>query len=140
MNESVLTDKNQLPTNEIVFSFIGKNKTLWISLFEYIHNNHSGLTEEWKYYNDGKSWLLKVTKKAKTIFWLSVINGTFRITFYFNDKANQAIEDSNISKELKDQYRNGKRYNRIRGLTITFKNKKDCAHAEKLIDIKMSIK
>lgn len=140
MGQSVLTDKNQFPTDEIVFSFIGKNKASWISLFDYIHDNHPEFTEEWRYYNDGKSWLLKVTQKAKTIFWLSVIDGTFRITFYFNDKTQQAIESSNLPKELKEQYRNGKRYNKIRGLTIVFKNKTDCTYAKELVGIKMSIK
>ena len=140
MGQSVLTDKNKFPTDEIVFSFIGKNKASWISLFDYIHNNHPEFTPEWRYYNDGKSWLLKVSQKAKTIFWLSVIDETFRITFYFNDKAQQAIESSHLPKELKEQYRNGKRYNKIRGLTIVFKNKTDCTYAKELIGIKTNVK
>ena len=79
-------------------------------------------------------------RKKKTIFWLSVIKDTFRTTFYFSDKAKQAIADSSISDELKDQYTGGKRYNKIRGLTIIYKNKRAVEYAKKLIAIKMSIK
>jgi hypothetical protein len=140
MSQSVLTNKDQIPSDEIVFSFIGKHKALWISLFKYIHDQHPEINKEWRYYNDGKSWLLKVTKKAKTIFWLSVIEKTFRITFYFTDKAQQVIEKSQLSDELKEQFKSGKRYNKIRGITILFKNKKDCTYAEELIRIKLSIK
>jgi len=140
MSLSVLTNKLQTPSDEIVFSFIGKHKALWSSLFEYIHDQHPEITREWRYYNDGKSWLLKVTKKAKTIFWLSVLDKTFRITFYFTDKAQKDIENSRIPEKLKEQFRSGKKYNKIRGLTILFKNKKDCIIAEELIRIKLNSK
>jgi hypothetical protein len=132
----VLSDKNQFPTEEIVFSHIGKNKSLWEIVFEYIHKNHPDFSEEWRYYNDGKSWLLKVTRKSKTIFWLSVISGTFRTTFYFTAKAEEAINNSRISDKLKEQYRN-KKGDKIRGITIVFKNRKDIEFVKELIRIKL---
>lgn len=140
MEAMVLTDKEQFPTEEIIFSHIGKSKVLWISIFEHIHSNHPDISEEWRYYNDGKSWLLKATRKKKTVFWLSVIKNAFRMTFYFTDKANQLIEKSSISDELKKQFKDGKRYNKIRGITIIFNNKKDVKYAEELIGIKLSLK
>jgi len=78
MEPPVLSDKTQYPTEEVIYSHIGKSKALWLSLFEFIRANHSDFSEQWKYYNDGKSWLLKVSRKAKTIFWLSVINNSPR--------------------------------------------------------------
>lgn len=140
MEQPILTDKNQFPTEEIIYSHIGKPKILWQSLFDHIHTNHPDISEQWRYYNDGKSWLLKVTRKAKTIFWLSLIKNSFRITFYFTDKAEEAINKSSISDELKKQFKEGKSYGKIRGLTITFKNKKDIEYAKALIVIKLSIK
>jgi hypothetical protein len=140
MSQSILTDKNQFPTDEIIFSHIGKKKVLWISLFEFIQKQYPEFNKEWRYYNDGKSWLLKVTQKAKTIFWLSVIRGTFRITFYFTDKAQKEIQNSSLPLELKDQFKTGKKYGKIRGVTLVFKNKKDCACAEEFIRIKLNIK
>ena len=140
MSQSILTDKNQFPTDEIIFSHIGKKKILWISLFEFIQQQYPDFNKEWRYYNDGKSWLLKVTQKAKTIFWLSVIEGTFRITFYFTDKAQKEIQNSTLPLELKEQFQTGKKYGKIRGVTLVFKNKKDNISAEELIRIKLSVK
>jgi hypothetical protein len=140
MSASVLIDKNQRPTEDIIFSHIGNKKEIWISLFRYIREQHQDFAEEWRYYNDGKSWLLKVTRKAKTIFWLSVVDGSFRITFYFTDRAQQILEESNLSPALKDQFKTGKKYGKIRGVTLFFKNKKDCAYAEELIRIKLTVK
>ena len=140
MNKLILTDKNQFPTEEIIFSHIGKSKIFWESIFKYIHTNHPDFTEQWRYYNDGKSWLLKITKKSKTIFWLSIIQSSFNITFYFGDKAEPAIMESSISGTLKTQFKEGKRFGKIRGLTLLMNNKKNIEFSKELISIKINIK
>ncbi len=142
MDNPILSDKSQFPTDKIIFSHIGKAKPLWVSLFRYIAEAHPDFTQEWRYYNDGKSWLMKVQHKKKTVFWLSVIKDSFRTTFYIHEKAKKIVEDSKISEELKDQYRTGKGYGqmRIRGITVVYKNKKDVEFAKELIGIKTSIK
>lgn len=140
MEQKVLGDKNQFPTEKVIYSHIGRFKTLWQSIFNYIHISHPDFNEQWRYYNDGKSWLLKVSRKSKTIFWLSLIRNSFRMTFYFTDKAEDAIKKSSISDELKDQFQKGKRHGKIRGITIIFGNKKDIEQAKSLIAIKLSVK
>jgi hypothetical protein len=139
MDQPVLSDKNQFPSPKIIFSHIGKARPLWLSLFEFIHTTYPDFVEEWRYYNDGKSWLMKVTRKKKTVFWLSVIEGAFRTTFYVGDKAEKIILDSKISDGLKDQFRN-KTYGKIHGITIIHKTKKDLEQAKLLIDLKLGIK
>lgn len=138
--EAVLSDKNQFPTEEIIYSHIGKSKSLWQSLFEFIHADHPDFTEEWRYYNDGKSWLMKVQRKKKTVFWLSLIKDSFRTTFYFPERALKEIRSSSISEEHKKQFIDGKTYGKIRGITITYKKKKDVEDAKSLMAIKLSIK
>jgi len=140
MEQLVLTNKDEFPTEEIIFSHIGRTKTHWIIIFEHIHNNYPEFSEEWRYYKDGNSWLLKVTRKSKTICWVSVVKGKFKMTFYFTDRAEPVIIDSTISNELKEQFKNGKYFNKIRGLTITFSSKKDVEYAKTLIDIKLNVK
>ena len=140
MQAPVLTDKNQYPTEEVISSHIGKTKALWLSLFEYIHANHADFSEEWRYYNDGKSWLLKVTRKKKTVFWLSIVKNAFRTTFYLNDRAKQAVADSSLSRDLKEQFIGGRKFGSIRGLTITYKRKRDVADAKELVAIKLAAK
>lgn len=140
MNQIILSDKNQFPTEEIIFSHIGKSKTLWELIFNYIHTNYPDFSEQWRYYNDGKSWLMKVTLKTKTIFWLSIIPESFRITFYFGDKAESTIMQSKISDKLKSQFKDGKKYGKIRGLTLIMNKKQNVEFAKKLISIKLKIK
>ncbi|MCB9248435.1 MAG: DUF3788 family protein [Ignavibacteriales bacterium] len=65
MDTHILTNKDEFPSDEIIFSHIGKTKTYWISLFNYIRSNYPDFAEEWKFYKDGKSWLLKITQKEE---------------------------------------------------------------------------
>ena len=138
MDAPVLGDKDQFPTDKVIFSHIGKSKALWLSLFRYIAEAHPDFTQAWRYYNDGKSWLMKVQHKKKTVFWLSIIKGSFRTTFYIHEKAVKTVEDSAISEELKDQFRTG--VGKLRGIRVVHKNKKDVEFAKELIGIKLSIK
>jgi hypothetical protein len=140
MDTPILSDKSQFPTDKVVFSHLGKSKALWVSLFRYIAEEHPDFTQEWRYYSDGKSWLMKVQHKKKTVFWLSVIKGSFRTTFYVHEKAQKIIADSTISDGLKDQFRAGKGYGKLRGIRVVYKKKKDVDDAKELIGIKLRIK
>ena len=133
----ILKDPDQYPSDEIIYSYIGKKKALWISFFHALHEQYPDFSEEWRYYNDGKNWLMKVTRKSKTVFWLSVWKNAFKITFYFSDKAEELINQSDIPDDLKNEFKNGKRYGKIRGLTIVFSRKKDIEYAKSLIAIRL---
>ena len=136
----VLGDKSVYPSEDILFSIIGDKKIVWQKIMGYVKDNYKNVTEEWRYYNDGKSWLMKVTRKSKTVFWLSVIKGAFRITFYLPHRAEDAIQASSISNELKDMFCKGEHPGKLRGLTVVFRDKADIENAMALIAVKLSIR
>lgn len=138
METPALTNPETFPSDEVVFSFIGENRILWNALFGMIEKDHPEFEKEWRYYNDGKSWLMKVTRKTKTVFWVSVFEKAFKTTFYFTDKAAEEIGESKISAELKKQFREGKRYNKIRGITITYSKEEDIEYAGILIGLRLN--
>jgi hypothetical protein len=140
MEAPLLSDKNQYPSEDVIFFHIGKTKTLWLSFFKWIHSQYPDISEEWRYYLDGKSWLLKATQKKKTIFWLSIVKDSFRTTFYFGDKAEETIKNSALSEACKTEFLNGKRYGKIRGITIRHTNKMDTEEAKILVEIKSKLK
>jgi len=135
----ILNDPDTYPTDELIYSCIGNKKALWVSFFAALHEKHPDFSQEWRYYKDGKNWLMKVTRKSKTIFWLSVWEKAFKIGFYFSDKAEALIDDSDIPDDLKKEFKHGRRYGKIRGLTINFKKKKDIEYAEALIAIRLKV-
>ncbi len=138
METRVLTDKSRFPSEDVIFSHLGTRRALWEAFFEYVHAEHADFQEQWRYYNDGKQWLLNVSRKKKTVFWLSVMEGSFRVTSYFTDKATEAVRASSLSAEAKERFLSAKPSGKLRGLTITFTKKKDLADAKALIALKAS--
>ncbi len=138
LEQPTLKDPSQYPTTEVIYSCLGDSRPLWVSFFEYVHEHHPDFSEEWRYYKDGHNWLLKVTRKSKTVFWTSVLEDTFQITFYFTDKVEEAINNADISDELKEQFKNGKRYGKLRGLSIVFRDITDIEYAKALIAIRLA--
>ena len=140
MEPLVLKDKSVYPHDDLVFSIIGNNSVYWKKLLADIREAYPASEELWNYYNDGKNWLFRVLLKKKTLFWIGVLEDTFRITFYFGDKAEPVIEKSSLPEEIKSSFKNGKRYGKIRAISITVKCLEDIDHALIVAGIKAVMK
>ena len=105
----------------------------------YVHEKYPDSQEQWNYYKDGKSWLFRMIRKKKTLFWIGVLEHTFRITFWFGDKADSLIEKSNLPEVMKAEFRTAKRFNKIRALSIQVENDTDIENAIKLTEIRIRI-
>ncbi len=140
MEPIVLTDPNVQPTDELVFLIIGENSVYWEQLIDYLYENHFDITEEWRFYNDGKSWLYRTLRKKKTLYWIGVIKDTFRISFWFGDKAEPIIEASSIPENIKEEFRNAKRYGKLRAISIEIRSTEDLQNVISLVELKIKIK
>ena len=136
----VLSDKSVIPTDDYIFSFIGENKVHWRRIMDYISENYKETSGSWNYYNDGKQWLFKMVHKKKTIFWAGILPDTFRITFYFGNKAEAIIEVSDLPQSIKEGFRTAKRYGLIRPISFIINDKTDVDNVLKLVAIKHKLK
>ena len=64
----------------------------------------------------------------------------FKTTFYFGDKAEGLILGSMIGKEFKDQFVNGRRFGKIRAITVEIRYPEDLATNLELMRIKELVK
>lgn len=140
MEPIVLTDPNVKPTDELVFSIIGENSVYWEQLVDYLYENHFDITEEWRFYNDGKSWLYRALRKKKTLYWIGVIKDTFRLSFYFGDKAEPIIEASLIPENIKEEFRKAKRYGKLRAISIEMRSAEDLQNVISLVELKVKMR
>lgn len=140
MPEAVLSDPDLFPSEEIIFRYIGKYQEHWKLLFDRIRERHPGLEGNWKYYRDGKSWLFKMTGGSETVFWLSLAERTFRITFYFNRKNEGFLLHSGVSEKIKKEYRDLPASKNFRPVTILVKSKTDVEQILQLTGIKVNAK
>ena len=140
MDPIILTDPAITPTDELVFSIIGDKRDHWQRVMNRLSNDHKDISEIWRYYNDGKCWLFRTLQKKKTLFWLGVSDGSFRITFYLVDKAEALIENSDLPDSLKKEFREAKRNTYGRALTVVVDRPEDAENVIKLAEIKLKLK
>jgi hypothetical protein len=135
--KTMFDDPDVFPSQELIAARLGQRATAAYAL---LHDRAvglaPGLTYEWNYYRDGKSWLLKATRKKKTLYWLSVSEESFRVGFYLGSKVEAAIAASGLPDEAKREFANSKG-KKLRGIGLEIKSKKDLQGFEELLRIKL---
>ena len=140
MDKPCLNNKDEYPDDEVLSRHLGSVKRVWDSFMNDLKETHPALAGEWRYYKDGSNWLYKLTKGKKTVCWVSVWPRLFKTTFYFPDRAEEFITASTLDKEYVDQFLHGKRYGKIRGITVAVQKATNLKATKILIDIKKQVK
>lgn len=139
MNTIVLKDQSVHPTDDIVFNCIGNKKPLWELLHARLKTEHGDMVCDWRYYNDGKSWLYRGLKKEKIIFWVAVFQDAFNVTFYLSKKAEELIEKSDLPLKMKQDFE-GTKDQKFRSIPVMVSDETDIDAILKLIKIKLKVK
>ena len=78
MEKMLLREKEVSPNSNVLLNLLGDVFIPYEELEEKLVAKD--LIYIWNYYNDGKAWLCKVQFKKKTVFWLSIWDGFFKLT------------------------------------------------------------
>ena len=141
METQLLKDPDVIPSEEVLKNVLGSNvHAVYESYIRSITSNGYGLTYEWKYYNDGKSWLCKISHKKKTVHWLSTGEGCFKITFYFTEKHLEGIAALDISEKIKEDFCNTKPVGRLLPMLFAISQKEQLDDLLKVVAFKKSLK
>jgi hypothetical protein len=140
LEKPVLSDPGIKPDDKLISSFIGDKINYWHDILTYCETEYSGASGDWRFYNDGKQWLFKFVFKKKTLFWAALYEDAFKITSYFGDKAEPVILASNISDPVKEGFINGKRYGKIRAISLKIFRAEDVENVKKVIAVKAKLK
>lgn len=117
--EQLLLNTEAVPPDEAVLSIaMRKAYPVYVKLTETIAGADYGITGIWNYYKDGKAWLFKASWKKKTVFWLSVWDGYFKVGFYFNEKNSDGIAGLPIDPMLKESFTNESPIGKLRPLSV----------------------
>lgn len=138
MQVPVLSDPGVYPDDEVLATFLGETFSVY-QLFK-SRGLDAGLETQWKYYQDGKSWLCKMSFKKKTILWLSIWNQQFKTGFYFTDKTKEAVLNLSIDKKIKQAFANRDYIGKLIPLTIEVSQKGQLDDLFTIIEYKKSLK
>ena len=140
MEKPILCDPDEYPTDDVLRRHLGRTIASWRAFMAFIGEHKPALSGEWRYYQDGKSWLYKATHKKLTLCWATVFRGKFKTTCYFPDRAESAITGSKLPKRYIDQYLTGHRYGKTRAITVEIRKLADLEATRQIIEIRLLVK
>jgi len=147
--QQLLRDPDIKPTGEVLAAALSSAYKTYIDFTEQLKNHEIEL--DWRYYNDGKSWLGKGlykwstsrgTQKESTVFWLSVWDGFFKVTFYISEKYRQNTITLPLNNETHKMIENAVQIGKLKFFPLTFDISADILFNDlfTLIDFKKTIK
>lgn len=138
-SKQLLRDPKQKP-DEKLFKIILSEQLYHV--YEELQNllSEIGLSAEWRYYYDGKSWLYKITYKKKTIAWLSLWEYFFKTGFYFTEKTRAGIMKLDIGNDLKSTFLEKRMIGQLIPLILDIDDPGKLADFRRIAEYKMSLK
>jgi len=135
-SEQLLRDPQQKPDVKLFKIILNEQ------LYEELQNilSEIGLSSEWRYYNDGKSWLYKITYKKRTIAWLSLWEYFFRASFYFTEKTRNGIMKLDIEDNLKSSFLEDRMIGKLIPLILKIDDPGKLLDFRRIAEYKMSLK
>jgi hypothetical protein len=135
--EPFFTDPAQRPTDETIRAALGPTvAAAWQELFARL----DGLTPTWRFYNDGKSWLLKLARKTQTVCWVLVSRGAFQVSFFFPERLTGKLLESELGERTKDAIRAGAPTGKLRAVVVRFGPRRGVADVLALVALKQTLK
>jgi hypothetical protein len=140
-NETILLrDKEIEPTDEVLENALGKELfTIYQALMQIFADEFS-LELQWRFYNDGKSWLCKVVDKKKTVLWLSVWENYIKTGFYFTEKTRNGVLELDIDETIKETFSATKPLGKLMPLIIDIDQQKQIKDLKRIIKYKKGLK
>ncbi|MEA4809287.1 DUF3788 family protein, partial [Macellibacteroides fermentans] len=87
-----------------------------------------------------KAWLCKVQHKKKTILWLSVWEGFFKVSFFFTEKHLKAIAALDISEAIKTELASAKAVGRLIPMIFNINNASQLEELLTVVRFKKTLK
>jgi len=140
MDVMQLRDKDQNPNAQLIADALGPAYTVYEEFMGKITGDLYALEPEWRYYRDGKAWLCKVQHNHKTVFWLSVWNCFFKLSFYFSQRNAAAVESLQIDDGLIRSFKERKAAGKLITLVIDVHLSCQLGDIYTLIDFKKKLK
>ena len=137
--DQILKDPEVPLTPQVLRSNLGKLYAIYEKLVTTLESEHFKATPEWRFYKDGGAWLCKITRKKKTIFWLSAWKSHLKVAFYFTEKTGEAVTDLSINKAHKRAYAEARPIGKLKPLVMEISSEAQLKDLFTVADYKISL-
>jgi hypothetical protein len=98
----------------------------------------SGATCEWKRYSKKSPWVLKVSQRDRTLFYVTPKARAFEATVVLGDRATEAALGGRVAKKLHASIRAARRYVEGRPVRVMVRKETDLSAVEELVAVKLN--
>ena len=137
METQLLREPEIFPSKEVLKHTLGKVYDVLEALETTLTQDEFSLTFDWHYYKDSKGWLCKVSHKKKTVFWLSVLDGFFKTSFFFLERHLEGIAALQTNE---NSFTLEKEWGKMIPLIFKINDKKQLSDLVKVVEFKKKAK
>lgn len=98
----------------------------------------SDTTGEWKRYGKKSPWVLKVSQRDRTLFYVTPKAHAFEATVILGDRATEAALAGRVSKKLHASIRAARRYAEGRPVRVVIRKEAELSAVEELVAVKLN--
>ncbi len=138
--EKLLTSSDLDLTSGNLKNELGRWFSIYETLTETLSKPPYDISPGWRFYKDGGAWLCKMTRKKKTVFWISAWKEYLKCGFYFTEKTGVGIADLSIDQSLKSSYDEAKPIGKLYPLIIDLTTTKQLDDLYTVVSYKISLK
>jgi len=136
--KSIFNDKLIVPTDDDLKPALGVTYKLWQQIAAYAHDKCPKANDEWKFPGEKHGWSFRVNDKKRVLVYLLPRDGFFKVAMVFGQKAFEAVMNSAVSEEIKQELAAAKAYAEGRGIRIDVRTDAVIKDIRELIDIKLN--
>lgn len=137
INDIELVDPNVYPDEAVLRGVLGPGFGAYGTLIGAL--GERGYVHEWRYYRDGKAWLCKVQRKARTLAWMSAWRGYAKATVYLPERYLGGLAAIALSDDAKRSIDEAGNVGKSRPCMVDLRGYPDVVDLLGLMDYKASI-
>lgn len=123
--EQLLRDPAMIPEKECLKNAMGNELFGVYDILMHTLVTDLNAEYQWRYYNDGKAWLCRVTFKKKTLCWISAWKGYIKAGYFFTEKYSAGILQLPVKPEILENFKKSKPIGKLRSLVVFIQNLSD---------------
>jgi len=147
--KQLLREADVEPTSEVLAAALGAANAAYVKFLAVLSGRE--MQVGWRFYNDGKAWLGKGlyrwentrgTEKETVVFWLSVWEGFFKVTFFVPEKHRADALALPLGAAAHKLVEDGKQMGKLKFFPVVFELRTEELFEEiiKLVDFKKALK
>ncbi len=136
---SAFLDRAAPPSARELAAVLGETAEAWIRLRDHLAAAFPPLTEKWSFSGRSHGWLLRLTRRKRTIVYLVPGPGFFVASFALKAKVCEAVATSQLPSSVREAVARAPVYAEGRGLRLEVRRERDLSPVEALAAVAMAV-